>query len=128
MFDGDLEEKIRNDYIRYLLAGEYRHIDEGDRVVFAGSEPVVSGLLSKGMTLFTFAERGETPVNILVFNGKEVFEQLFKAEKTLTGLELTPMKVDPEDEYDWIEDRSASKIILIKTDEWEGGLPAGIFR
>jgi len=120
-FDGNLEEKIRNDYRRYLLAGEYQHSNGGDRVVFADS--VVSGLLSKGMTLFTFVESGMTPVNILAFYDTG----FYKAEKTLTGLELTPLKTDPDDDSDWIEDLSESKIILVKTDEWESGLPVGTF-
>ena len=101
-FDGDLDEKMSDDYRRYLLAGTYqRQGGSADPIVFNPDKPVVSGFLAKGETTYTFGTSGGTLINILVFNDKEIYQ----AEKTLTGLELTPMKAaDPKDEsYDWAD-------------------------
>ena len=135
-FDGDLDEKMSDDYRRYLLAGTYqRQGGSADPIVFNTDKPVVSGFLAKGETTYTFGTSGGTTINILVFNDKEIYQ----AEKTLTGLELTPMKAaDPKDEsYDWanyggdlirvIADPSKPKIILVKTAQAQSGLPDGIF-
>ena len=133
-FSGNLSDRYEDDFRQYLLAGTYkRNNGSGDPIVFNRSQSVVSGFPAKGENAYTFVkEFGDTPVNILVFSEKEVY----KAMKTLTGLELIPMKPNPGDEDDWIahkdaisltEDNAKTKIVLVKTAEGQSGLPAGTF-
>jgi hypothetical protein len=133
-FDGNLTEKYEDVFRQYLLAGSYkRNNGNGDPVVFNRNQSVVSGFPAKGENAYTFVkEFGDSPVEILIFNDKEIY----KATKTLSGLELIPMKPDPGNEDDWklykdainlTEDNAKAKTVLIKTAEVQTGLPAGTF-
>jgi len=130
-FDGKLEERYIDDFRQYILAGTYKRKDgSSDPIVFNRSKSVVTGFPSKGENAYTFVkEFGDVPINTLIFSEKEIY----KAQKTLTGLELIPMKLHPEADDYWatenylIEDNAKPKIVLIKTAEGQSGLPVGTF-
>jgi len=132
-FSGALSDRYEDDYRQYFFAGTYKHNNSsGDPIVFNRNQSVVSGFPKKGENAYTFVEAYEAPVNILSFNDKEIYE----VKKTLTGLELIPMKPDPKYEDEWkehkdayylTEDNAKAKIVLIKTAEGQSGLPVGTF-
>jgi hypothetical protein len=134
-FDGGLRNRCLDDYRQYILAGSYTRND-GGKVIFAPDKSSVSGFKSTGETSYDFFEEYEAPVSILLFGKKEVY----KATKTLTGLELAPMKCydySSESEYngDWTSnddcymkiDNTKPKITLTRIAETRSDLPAGRF-
>ena len=131
-FDGELYDRYTRNYRRYILAGKYIPADgSSGNIVFALDKPVVSGFKSSGEKTYEFVEQYHTPMLMLLFNNKEIY----KVSKTLTGLELSPMKLRPGFEDDWtkegedalIVDKAKSVVRLNKTAEILSDLPAGTF-
>jgi uncharacterized protein YbaR (Trm112 family) len=116
--DVSLRKKYSDDFCRYILAGKYRR-SNGSIVVFAPDKQAVSGFKPAGETTFEFAEEHDTPIPVLVFGDKEAY----RARKTLNGLELIPMKPDPQWEEEWVRDDAKPVIMLVKTAESWSDLP-----
>ena len=135
-FDGNLFDRYIDGIYRYMLSGT--HVvnsggpTNGQVVIFDREKSVVSGLLLHRETPYTFVKDfGDTPIPTLFITK----EMIYKVGKTLDGLELLPMKKDPdfeEEEWnpqdgDWLtEDLSKPFIRLVTADE-EEGLPSGRF-
>jgi hypothetical protein len=91
--------------------------------MFALDKQVASGFKGSGERLYGFVEIYETPEGILRFSANEAYE----ATKTLTELELAPMKPNPDYEGGWELDESKPVIQLSKAADMIPRLPAGRF-
>jgi hypothetical protein len=125
-FDGDLHQRVINNFFQYIFAGTFRNMDgNGETVVFNAKKSTVSGLISKGETPFTFIEAyGDIPIPSLRFGN----DMAYKVNKKLIGIELVPLQPN-DDNWEWNieEDTSKPTIFLVKTAEGESGLPPGRF-
>jgi hypothetical protein len=124
-FDGNLYDKTIADIFRYVLTGKFKRNSGGsdEIITFNSEKSTASGLFSKGETAFTFFEEfGQAPVSILCFdNGKN-----YRASRTATGIELTPMRPD-EEGYFMEEEYSKPAILLTRIEEQQPDLPSGRF-
>jgi len=126
-FDGRLYERYIDDFYRYIFAGSFRRTEgSSETVVFNRGKSVVSGLISRGETPYTFIEEfGDTPIPVLRFSD----EVVYKANRTLTGMELIPILTGPDIDLEWqIEADDAKPVItLVKTAAGRSDLPPGFF-
>jgi len=125
--DGGLYNHRIDNFYRYILDGKFQHIDgAGETVEFKQKSSAVSGFLSVDETPYTFVnEFGDTPIPVLRFND----DLVFKATRTLIGIELSPVLTGPDIDLEWqIEtDDNIPVITLIKTAAGRSDLPSGFF-
>jgi hypothetical protein len=137
-FDSKLYQLMTRSFLRYILSGRYihagsylradnnRYIPVGDNsrnIVFSLDKQIVSGFKGSAETSYDFVDMYEIPEPILRFSDKEAYQ----VTKILIGLELAPMKPNPDYEGGWELDEDKPVIQLNKATEMIPGLPVGRF-
>jgi hypothetical protein len=102
-----------SDLLNYVAAGVYQ--DRTGKTVGINAERSCATNLwnSSDCTPFTFADEYEMPVPVIVSPKNEAC----KISKTLTGLELTPMKSNRGDDDEWEADAARPRTTLVKIGE-----------
>ena len=130
-FDRNLRERLTGSLRRYILSGRYTPNKGNGNIVIALDREAITGFKGSGEKTYQFIDDYETPVPYLFFGVKEAY----KATKTLTGLELAPLRPEAgNDDIDWLRegemlvvDEKKPVILLNKAADLIPRLPAGRF-
>ena len=134
-FDGNLYNRYIDNIYKYILAGTHAVKSEGPNkgqvVTFDRDKSVVTGVVLHREMPYSFVKDfGDTPIPTLFINEN----MIYKVGKTIDGLELLPMKKDPDcdgdwnpQEGEWLTEDLSKPLIRLETAEEEEGLPPGRF-